>query len=187
MCAQAVRDDRVEVTIEPMLRRHVRKVIKIEEASFPRPWSLSLFLSELSMPATRGYFVAKLDDAIVGYGGLMMTGDDCHITTIAVAPEHLRRGIGTQILIALVDEALSRSATGITLEVRTGNLAAQNMYKRFGFRPVGIRKNYYIETGEDALIMWARNVNSAEFAAQIESIRRSVGGGRPRRWREARQ
>lgn len=187
MSAQAAGDLPLAVIIEPLQKRHLKQVVKIEEACFIRPWSLALFVSELSMPATRAYFIAKAAGEIIGFGGLMMTGDDCHITTIAVEPEYQNRRVARQILLALVDEAISRGGRAITLEVRTSNLPAQILYKRFGFTPVGIRKNYYVETREDALIMWVRGVDKSAYAERLALLRRQIAGGRPRRWREARQ
>lgn len=164
------------IRIEPMLRSHLDRVLEIENACFPRPWSRSLFLSELAMTATRAYFTAKLDGEIVGFGGMLMAGDECHITNVSVDPDWQRRGIAKHILLALVEEAITRGARSITLEVREGNVAGQRLYERFGFKPVGVRKNYYIETREDALVMWVRGVNKPDYAESLESIRRQIGG-----------
>ena len=82
-----------------MRRRHVRSVLRIEQQVYPRPWSMSLFLSELALRSTRAYFVARVGREVVGYAGLMMTCDDAHITTIAVDPRWHRRHIGTRLLL----------------------------------------------------------------------------------------
>lgn len=162
------------VAIEPMLRKHLDRVIEIETACYPRPWSKSLFLSELAMPATRAYFVARLGAEIVGFGGMMMAGDECHITNISVDPAWQGRGIAKHILLAVNDEAITRGARSITLEVREGNIAGRRLYERFGFRAVGVRKNYYIETREDALVMWARRVNQPAYRELLETIRQDI-------------
>jgi ribosomal protein S18 acetylase RimI-like enzyme len=86
----------------------------------------------------------------------MVFGDEAHVTNIAVDPDAHRRKVASRLLFALVTEARRRGATACTLEVRVANHAAQGLYHQFGFAPVGIRKNYYAETGEDALIMWPR-------------------------------
>ena len=84
----------LSVHIQPMRRRHVRSVLRIEHQVYPRPWSASLFLSELALRSTRAYFVARVGRDLVGYGGLMMTLEDAHVTTIAVDPEWHRHKIG---------------------------------------------------------------------------------------------
>lgn len=164
------------VQIAPMRRRHVRAVLRIEQQVYPRPWSHSLFLSELALRATRAYFVARVGRDVVGYGGLMMTAEDGHITTIAVHPRWQRHKVATRLMLALARESLARRARNITLEVRLSNLAAQHLYRRFGFAPVGVRKNYYPETNEDALVMWVHAVDSPEYAALLDSIDRVVPG-----------
>jgi ribosomal-protein-alanine N-acetyltransferase len=164
------------VQISPMRRRHVRSVLRIEQQVYPRPWSHSLFLSELALHATRSYFVARIGRVLVGYAGLMMTAEDGHITTIAVDPHWQRHKLGTRLMLALAREARTRDAQNLTLEVRLTNLAAQHLYRRFGFAPVGVRKNYYQETNEDALIMWVHAVDTPEYAALLESIEHVLPG-----------
>jgi len=116
----------------------------------------------------------------------MMTVDDGHITTIAVDPAWHRHKIATRLLLALARQAIARGATSLTLEVRVGNKAAQELYRKFGFRPCGIRKNYYVETNEDALVMWADDVDSDEYAERLDKIETSIPGRtiveEPRTW-----
>ena len=142
-------------------------MLRIEQQVYPRPWSHSLFVSELALRSTRVYVVAKVGRDIVGYAGLMMSLTDGHVTTIAVDPDWHRHHIGTRLLLALAREAIARGATALTLEVRLSNKAAQEMYRRFGFVPVGVRKGYYADTGEDALVMWAYEVDTARRTAQL--------------------
>ena len=176
----ALRDDEraleLDVQLVPMRRRHLRSVMRIEVQVYPRPWSLSLFMSELALRSTRVYYVARVEGVVVGYAGLMMTVDDGHITTIAVDPSWHRHKIATRLLLALARQAIGRGATSLTLEVRVGNKGAQELYRRFGFRPCGIRKNYYVETNEDALVMWADDVDSPEYSARLDAIEASVPG-----------
>jgi ribosomal-protein-alanine N-acetyltransferase len=164
------------VHITPMRRRHLRAVLKIEEQVYPRPWSHSLFVSELALRSTRAYIVAKVGRDVVGYSGLMMSLTDGHITTVAVDPAWQRHHIGTRLLLALAREAIARDATALTLEARLSNKRAQDLYRRFGFVPVGVRKGYYVDTGEDALVMWAYDVNSESYDALLAGIERGVRG-----------
>jgi ribosomal-protein-alanine N-acetyltransferase len=178
--------DALEVHIVPMRRRHLRSVLRIEGEVYPRPWSMSLFLSELALRSTRAYFVARVGREVVGYIGLMMTVDDGHVTTIAVDPRWHRNKIGSRLLLAVAREAIARGAASLTLEVRMANVGAQELYRRFGFRPVGVRKNYYAETNEDALVMWAHGVDQVEYEELLDALERQVPGRTvvepPKRW-----
>ncbi|MET1000706.1 MAG: ribosomal protein S18-alanine N-acetyltransferase [Acidimicrobiia bacterium] len=178
--------DEIEVQIIPMRRRHLRAVLRIEKQVYPRPWSQSLFVSELALRTSRVYVVARVGREVVGYAGLMMSLTDGHITTIAVDPAWHRHGIGTRLLLALSREALAREATALTLEVRLSNKPAQEMYRRFNFVPVGVRKGYYADTGEDALVMWAYEVNELAYTRLLDALERRVPGTtvyeRPKRW-----
>ena len=166
----------VTVVITPMRRRHVRAVLRIEEQVYPRPWSAGLFLSEVGMRSGRTYLVAKVDGRIVGYGGLMYVLPDAHVTTLAVDPAWQRQAIGTRLLVALSRAAIATGATALTLEVRSSNAAAQELYRRFGFAPVGVRKNYYPETNEDALVMWVHDIDAPEYAQLLAGLERRVPG-----------
>jgi ribosomal-protein-alanine N-acetyltransferase len=176
----------IHVQIVPMRRRHLRTVVRIEGQVYPRPWTHSLFVSELALRSSRAYFVAKVGRDIVGYAGLMMSLTDGHVTTIAVDPAWQRHGIGTRLLLALAKESIAREATALTLEVRLSNRGAQDLYQRFGFTAVGVRKGYYADTGEDALVMWAYNVQEPEYAQLLAAMERRVEGTTsfewPKRW-----
>ena len=164
------------VHIVPMRRRHLRSVLRIEAETHPRPWSLSLFMSEMALRSSRAYYVARVDGLVVGYAGLMMNCDEGHITTIAVDPNWHRRKIGTRLLLVVAREAIRRGARALTLEVRMGNRGAQEMYRTFGFAPAGVRKNYYAETNEDALIMWAEDVYEPDYGHRLDAIDQAVPG-----------
>ncbi len=169
--------DRFDVQIAPMRRRHLRGVVRIEAQVYPRPWTQSLFVSELALRSTRAYYVAKLGREVVGYAGLMLSMSDGHITTIAVDPAWHRHSIGTRLLLTLAREAITRDATALTLEVRLSNRGAQELYRRFGFIPVGVRKGYYADTGEDALVMWAYEVSEPPYKRLLDRIERNVTEG----------
>ena len=166
----------VTVVVSPMRRRHVRSVLRIEEQVYPRPWTSALFLSELALRSTRAYFVARVGREIVGYAGVMISFEDSHVTTVAVDPDWHRHGIATRLLVGLVRESLVRGAQHMTLEVRMSNKGAQDLYRRFGFAPVGVRKNYYPETNEDALVMWVHDVDAPEYAQLLQGLEARVPG-----------
>ena len=169
-------DDGLVVHLVPMRRRHLRSVLRIESQVYPRPWSLGLFMSELTLRSTRAYYVARVDGEVVGYAGLMVVADDGHVTTLAVHPDWQRRTIGTRLLLALAGEALRRGATSLTLEVRMGNEPAQTLYRRFGFVPAGVRRGYYVETNEDALVMWAHDIDGPDYRGRIADLAASLPG-----------
>jgi [ribosomal protein S18]-alanine N-acetyltransferase len=176
LMAVAPRPEPLVVHVVPMRRRHVRAVLRIEQQVYPRPWTMSLFLSELALRSSRAYFVARVGRDVVGYGGLMLSADDGHITTLAVDPRCQRRQIATRLMLVLAREAIAREARSLTLEVRLSNDPAQELYRRFGFAPVGVRKNYYVETNEDALVMWAHEIQRREYADLLAGLERQVEG-----------
>jgi [ribosomal protein S18]-alanine N-acetyltransferase len=158
------------VRVMPMRRRHLRPVVAIEEACYPRPWSATVFLSELAQRSSRRYRVATIGPLVVGFSGLMIVDEDGHITNIAVDPGWHRRNIGT---VLLLDQARAAPALGVrnlTLEVRASNTPAKTLYQHFGFAPVGVRRNYYVETGEDAIVMWARDIDADDYARRLDDI-----------------
>jgi ribosomal-protein-alanine N-acetyltransferase len=171
-----VAPEQLVVHILPMRRRHLRSVLKIESQVYARPWSLSLFVSEMAMRTSRAYYVARVNGVLCGYAGLMVTEGDGHVTTLAVDPAWQRNKIGTRLLLTLARTAIRRQASNLTLEVRVGNTPAQEMYRRFGFRPAGIRKNYYVETNEDALVMWAHDVDTPEYGRRLAEIEAGIPG-----------
>ncbi len=151
--------------------------MRIETAVYPRPWSASLFVSELALRASRAYTVARVGSVLVGYCGLMLVGEDAHITTVAVDPGWRRQKIGSRMMLHMARLARRRGARNLTLEVRVGNREAQGMYQRFGFYPAGIRKNYYSETNEDAVVMWANDIDTPDYDERLSHLEGGLGGG----------
>ncbi len=160
----------VEVVIAPMRTKDLKGVLRIEESVFPQPWSHRLFVEELSQRTSRAYRAAWVGRSLVGFAGQMFIDDESHVNNIAVDPSWQGRGLGAVILADLVRTALDRGARHLTLEVRVGNEPAIALYQRFGMAPVGVRRNYYPETGDDALVMWARDIDSSEYADRLAAI-----------------
>ena len=157
------------VVVTQMRRRHLRAVLRIEERTSSTPWSLGLLLAEARRPE-RIYLVAREGSKIVGYAGLLFSLSDGHVTTIAVDPDRQGAQIGTRLLLVLLREAIGRGATAITLEVRASNDAANALYRHFGFVPVGTRKGYYRNPQEDALVLWAHEVDTAAYGERLDEI-----------------
>lgn len=163
------------VELAKMHRRDLKRVMAIEMDTFPEPWSRGIYLSELALRHGRAYRTARLGREIVGYLGLMFVEEEAHVTTVAVAPEHQHRGVGTQIMLGAVRIALEESSRHMSLEVAVGNTRAQALYRRFGFAPVAVRKNYYPVIGEDAFVMWAYDIGSAAYAERVTAIEAEEG------------
>jgi ribosomal-protein-alanine N-acetyltransferase len=153
-----------------MRNKDLKQVLRIEQAVFPQPWSHRLFVEELAQRTSRAYRAAWVGSRIVGFAGQMFIDDESHVNNIAVDPEWQGSGLGAAILSDLVRTGLDRGTRHLTLEVRVGNEPALALYKRFGLAPVGVRPNYYPVTGEDALVMWARDIDSEEYAERLAAI-----------------
>ncbi|MGI8706656.1 MAG: ribosomal protein S18-alanine N-acetyltransferase [Actinomycetota bacterium] len=166
----------VEIEMTRMRRRHLRRVLSIEARVYPRPWSTSLFLSELAQRTTRTYLVARHDGEVVGYAGMMFLPQESHVTNIAVDPDWHGYKIGSRLLLKIITESLARGSDRLSLEVRVSNSAAQMMYEKFGFSVVGVRKGYYIETNEDAYVMVVDNALSNEYRELLAGIRARLYG-----------
>ncbi len=164
------------VHLSPMRRKHLRAVMRIETQVYPRPWTMSLFMSELSLRANRSYTVAQVGSLVIGYSGMMYIGDDAHVANVAVDPLWQKHQVATRLLLHNVRLALKHGAKHMTLEVRVSNEAAQGLYRKFGFAPAGIRKNYYVETNEDALVMWAHDIDSDAYAMRMSALEASIAG-----------
>ncbi|HBZ62115.1 MAG: ribosomal protein S18-alanine N-acetyltransferase [Ilumatobacteraceae bacterium] len=160
-----------DLVIVPMRRAHIRKIMPIEQQVYPRPWTPQVFVEELEQARVgkRHYLVGTIGDELVGYGGLLYVENDAHVTNIAVDPMWRSRGIATELLLDLAWEANRRGCEAMTLEVRHTNVAAQQLYRRFGFVPAGVRKKYY-ENRDDAIVMWCAGVQEPEFAERLRKI-----------------
>ena len=138
--------------------QHIDDVVRIEEMSFKTPWTKNDFISEFVNNKCAKYRIVVKDKKIVAYGGMWILLDEAHITNIAVHPEFRGIGVGNALMEDLIETAKNNGVANMTLEVRTGNTAAQNLYKKFGFVDVAVRRKYYADTGEDGIIMWKYNI-----------------------------
>jgi ribosomal-protein-alanine N-acetyltransferase len=148
--------------VRPMHIDDLEAILEIERVSFAIPWSLESLKTELKDNEYARYLCLELEDQVIGYMGLWFILDEGHITNIAIAPncrgQHWGEFLMRSVMNKMADEGMER----MTLEVRASNSLAQSLYKRLGFSIAGVRKGYYVDTGEDALIMWAelgREVN----------------------------
>ena len=142
----------VELKIRRMGRRDLDQVLELESLCFPIPWSRESFLSELRNPLAQ-YIVAEEGFVIQGYAGVWLIFDEGHITNVAVHPRARGKRIGELLLVNTLAFVSAHGGVSVTLEVRPSNDAALSLYRRNGFAEVGVRKGYYSDNGEDALIM----------------------------------
>jgi len=172
----AVKEESIseEVRIVPMRRKHLDEVLRIERNEYVQPWTTTLFNSELAQRTSRRYTVAVVAGSVAGYAGLMLVEDQGHVNTLTVDGSLHRRGVGTLLLLDLARTAVEAGARHLTLEVRAHNEPAKALYIKFGFAPIGIRRNYYSETNEDAIVMWARDADSDVYTARLAKIEKAA-------------
>lgn len=144
----------LKVAFAEMKIEHLRQVLEIEERSFPSPWSYNAFAYEILQNRLASYIVALAGEKVVGYAGMWVILDEAHVTNVAVHPAWRRMGLGRALMQELMRRAGLCGATRLTLEVRPSNTAARRLYAALGFEEVGVRKKYYVDSNEDAIIMW---------------------------------
>jgi ribosomal-protein-alanine N-acetyltransferase len=127
-------------------------LMPIEMEAYPEPWTPGMFRQEIYSPLS-SFYVALLDDAIVGYVGFWRALDEAHITSVTIQKDYRRHGFGRQLMAFILETAMEQGLLRATLEVRPSNIRAQNLYLSMGFEQIGLRKRYYSKTNEDALIM----------------------------------
>lgn len=161
------------IYIRKMKPADLGRVIEIEKISFADPWSESAYLTEISN-ASAHYSVLCIGKDIVGFAGMWVIIDEAHITTLAVDPDYRKKRMGERLLIDLLEEALARSATRATLEVRQSNVSAQNLYIKYDFKPVAIRREYYSSNNENAVIMWVDNISSEAYRTKLATLKHNA-------------
>ena len=160
-----------ELTLRPMIEADLAAVTDLETKAYAQPWSTRVFTDEIGQ-AGRTYLVIEDETEVLGYAGLMVVGDEAHVTTVVVHPDRREDKLGTRLMLALVAAARRAEARSLTLEVRASNTAAQRLYQRFGMAPVGVRKKYYKD--EDAMIMWVHDIDGEDFARRVTALEESL-------------
>lgn len=148
---------RIEVPtiIRPMTLGDLSNIVAIEEVSFPTPWTEESFTSELRDNHLAHYFCLEVEGKVIGYMGLWIIMGEAHITNIAIWPGCRGQGLGEYLMRNVMQKMVTAGVFKLTLEVRVSNASAQKLYNKLGFRPAGLRKKYYSDNQEDAIIMWA--------------------------------
>lgn len=147
-----------DIEIVPLKLENIDSVETIERLSFSIPWSRESMVQEIENNKFARYVAAIKFGTIIGYGGMWVVLDEAHITNIAVHPEYRGIGAASAIMEGLIELCRLENIAAITLEVRKSNIIAQSLYKKYGFVEEGLRKAYYVDNKEDAIIMWNHNV-----------------------------
>lgn len=143
------------VSFRAMRLDDIERICKIEEECFPTPWTAEAFHNELMHNDFARYVVMTWKGEVIGYGGMWTILDEAHITNIAVISEYRGQKLGERLLRELYAQAIACGMKRMTLEVRSSNIVAQRLYEKFGFRAEGMRRGYYSDNNEDAIVMWA--------------------------------
>ncbi|AQS60158.1 ribosomal protein S18-alanine N-acetyltransferase [Desulforamulus ferrireducens] len=144
----------VDYRLTEMKLEHIPEVLAIEQVSFPTPWSQQAFTYEITQNNFAHYVVALEGEKVIGYAGMWLVLDEAHITNVAVHPNYRGKKLGLALMLEAMRQAILRGAVRMTLEVRPSNTVARELYKKLGFKEKGLRKRYYTDTNEDAIIMW---------------------------------
>lgn len=157
----------MSIVIRRMTTEDLDGVMEIEVEAFPTPWPREAYEKEITKNDLAYYVVAESDGRIVGYAGLWEVVGEGHITNVAVRKERRGEGISNLLMEALLERVIALHFYGLTLEVRVSNTPARSLYEKFGFESVGVRKSYYSDNGEDAVVMW-RVIRSEEDPERTE-------------------
>lgn len=164
------------VRIRDMKEKDLNHVHDIEVRTFPTPWTRSYFAMELGRRRSI-CLVAVRGGEVVGYLMSRFFGREVHLTNITVSPEERRKGIGSRLMSEFMRRCMENGVRYITLEVREGNLAARAFYRRFGFRETGIKRGYYMDSEEDALIMSTPDLQLSSFSSWLETVNKGGFSG----------
>lgn len=170
------------IEISPLTIADLEQVMEIEPVAFgSHHWTKQSFMNELLNPS--GYYYAAREaetERVLGYSGFWLIGEEAHITTLAVHPDHRRLYVGERLLINDIIQARKVGADWVTLEVRISNDSAQRLYGKYSFRSLGVRRNYYQDNDEDAMVLWTDRLSSPDFLALFEKRLKEKGLSYPK-------
>ena len=164
------------IKIEPMQKSHLDDIIKVEEKAYgEHHWSKESFFNELNNDLAKYFCAFDENGTLTGYCGCWQILEEAHITNIAVSPDFRRRRIGEALLTAIIKSCYKEKIKYLTLEVRVSNEPAIKLYEKYGFKSLGIRKGYYQDNNDDALIMWTENIFYDKFKNIYEQNLTNLG------------
>ena len=159
--------------IRIMREKDISQIMEIERVSFgTHHWTGESFRSEIRNKTGNYYVLIDTNtNKLLGYAGFWLIADEAHVTTIAVHPDYRRKYLGEVLLQHLIARCIARQAKWLTLEVRASNIGAQNLYYKYNFTSQGLRRKYYQDTNEDALIMWTEDIHSLDFQNHVKALK----------------
>jgi ribosomal-protein-alanine N-acetyltransferase len=161
-----------QVTIRRARLEDLGEIMAIERVSFPTPWSEGSMSRELRGQDGGVYLVATVEGKVCGYVGAWIYAGEAHVGTVAVGPEWRGQGLGGLLMLAMLREAQRRGAQRVVLEYRVSNAVAEALYYKLGFRPVGLRRAYYADTGEDAILAALDDLATPQRQEALDSLQR---------------
>ena len=144
----------IELILRPAEERDVAQIAEIEKICFATPWTEDAIYKEIASNPIAHYIVGEIDGIVAGYVGFWQILDEGHITNVAVRPEFRGNHIGSALIAIMIEIGQQLGITRYTLEVRSSNEPAKALYRNFDFKEAGLRRGYYEDNGEDAVIMW---------------------------------
>lgn len=167
----------IPLQLSVLTTQQLPQVLELDRACFGGLWTKDGYQREIDSPNSTLLVLPSptIADALIGLGCSWAILEEAHITILAVHPDYQRQGLGQLLLVGLLRDAYQRQLERATLEVGESNAVAIALYKKFGFQVAGRRKGYYQTTGEDALIMWRKDIQDASFLTQLQIWERAVG------------
>lgn len=163
---------KLEISIDDLQKEDLDSLMEIESTAYgEHHWSRDSFVNELNNKVAKYYAVKNKDLELIAYMGVWNIVDEAHITTIAVREDYRRLHVGEALIAKMLEDCYNNYVKYITLEVRVGNIPAIKLYEKFGFKSLGVRKGYYQDNGEDALIMWTENIFHENFKDALKNIK----------------
>ena len=167
----------MDLYLKTALTQDIEAIVALDKLCFGGIWTADGYLREIDSPNSSLLLLwleANQQLKLVGLGCLWSIVEEAHITLLGIHPEHQRLGLGKTLLCYLLEDALKRQLERATLEVRASNQAAIKLYEQYGFKLAGKRKNYYPQTGEDALILWLNGLDKTEFAQSLQQWQKQI-------------
>ena len=164
------------ITFRRVTENDIHILVEIERESFAVPWPADAFYHDIQHNRFAAYIMIELDGQVAGYCGVWIILDEAHITNLAVHPDFRRKGVAKLLLFDALEQCYKEKIKYLTLEVRVSNEGAINLYESFGFKSLGVRKKYYQNNNEDALIMWSENIFSENYKKRFNKIKEDIEG-----------
>lgn len=161
-----------EYVIQKMTHKDIDDILQIEELCYgAHHWSHDAFITELNNKISSYHTILNKENKCVGYMGIWKIMDEAHVTNLSVHPDYQNKKLAHRLLLASIDECYKEKIKYITLEVRVSNKKAIGLYEKFGFKSLGLRKKYYQDNNEDAIIMWSENIFNKEYKNLYDKIK----------------